>query len=95
MLFVLVVVIQTIQCFWGKSIWGAWVQGAGERLVPFFEEKQVKKGIKSRFCALFREKTDKKGHKKARGVLPGLDYIILFDADTVKSVSTYAYCSKY
>ena len=93
MLFVLVVVIQTIQRFWGKSRWGAG-SGAGKHLVPFFAKKQVKKGIKSLFCALFRKKTDKKGHKKAQGVLPGLDYIILFDADTIKSVSTYAYCSK-
>lgn len=54
--------------FLGKVNMGG-VGGLMWRLVPFFEEKQVKKGIKSRFCALFREKTDKKGHKKARGVL--------------------------
>ena len=52
--------------FLGKVKMGGGFRGAGERLVPFFEEKQVKKGIKSRFCALFREKQIKKGIKKPR-----------------------------
>ena len=95
MLFVLVVVIQTIQRFWGKSIWGAWVQGGWGASCALFRGKAGQKGHKKPVLCPFSRKTDKKGHKKAQGVLPGLDYIILFDADTVKSVSTYAYCSKY
>jgi hypothetical protein len=51
--------------FLGKVKMGG-VGGLMWRLVPFFEKKQVKKGIKSPFCALFREKQIKKGIKKPR-----------------------------
>ena len=69
--------------------------GGWRALCALFREKTGQKGHKKPILCPFSRKTDKKGHKKAQGVLPGLDYIILFDADTVKSVSTYAYCSKY